>query len=548
MLQLSALLTLAAASGSAPFVDATEALGVDFRHFNGMTGEVYLPEIVGAGAALFDYDGDGDQDLYLVQGVLLGPGARMEDAVFPTDQRLSDRLYRNDGDAGFSDVTAEAGIPDAIYGMGVATGDVDGDGDLDLLVTGLGARRLLINDGRGAFTDRTASWGLAGDSWSVPASFLDYDGDGDLDLYLGNYVRYRFPPPRNCSSATDLIDYCAPQAFEPAEDQLYRNEGTRFVDVSERAGITAAYGPALGVIAADLDDDGDTDVYVANDGEANQLWLNQGDGSFVDDALLAGVALNADGMAEASMGVDAADFDGDGDLDLFMTHLTKETNTLYVNDGSGLFDDRTAVSGLGASSFPSTGFGTAWFDYDNDGHLDLFVANGAVYIIGALQDAGDPFPLHQRNQLYRGLGDGRYQDVSDTAGAALASSEVSRGVAVGDLDDDGDPDLVITNNSGPARVLLNVVGQDAAWIGFDLREASGAPALGARVELMLDEGSRWRRVRSDGSYASANDPRVLFGLGERRGSFRGRVHWHDGSTRDFELPAGSYHRIMRGAP
>jgi hypothetical protein len=541
------------------FVDATSDTGIDFVHFNGMTGQVYLPEIVGAGAALLDYDADGDLDIYFVQGTLIGPGAALEDATRPPRHPLplTDRLYRNDltidAQGGrrlsFTDVTEEAELPPAIYGMGVSVGDVDGDADPDLFITGLGARRLLINDGDGTFTDATTEYGLDGDSWSTTSTFIDHDADGDLDLFVGNYVEDEFPPPRACGAGTDILDYCSPQAFEASVDQFYRNDGGHFTDISEEVGLHAAFGPALGSVSVDLDLDGDLDLYVANDGAANQLWLNRGDGRFMDDALLAGVALNADGMAEASMGVDAADFDGDGDDDLFMTHLTKQTNTLYVNDGTGLFDDRTGATGLGVASYPYTSFGTAWLDYDNDGWLDLFIANGSVYIIGALRDAGDDYPLHQTNQLFRNLGDGGFDEMTAEAGASFQISEVSRGVASGDLDGDGDPDLVVTNNAGPARILINEIGQTAGWVGFDLRDEIGRPALGARVEIELGGGrSLWRRVRTDGSYASSNDPRILVGLGTPEGAqpmVRGTVHWPDGSRTEFELPSGQYHAVQQ---
>jgi enediyne biosynthesis protein E4 len=562
-----ALLTLVAvvASRTTPVMaadlleDATLAVGVDFVHFNGMSGQVYAPEIVGSGVALFDFDGDGDLDIYFVQSTMLGPDADFADATFaPRHPRpLTDRLYRNDlvihedgtRDLRFTDVTLDAEIPPAIYGMGVSAGDFDGDGDSDLFITGFGSRRLLSNDGDGTFTDVTTERGLDGDGWSVPSTFFDFDADGDLDLFVGRYTDYDFPPPRACGGHTDFVDYCSPQAYPDTTDQLFRNDDGYFVDVTVAAGMGSARGPALGATAADFDLDGDLDLYVANDGAANRLWMNLGAGQFADDALLAGVALNADGMAEASMGVDAADFDGDGDDDLFMTHLTKETNTLYVNDGTGLFDDRTGALGLGAASYPYTSFGTVWSDFDNDGWLDLFVANGSVYIIGALMEAGDPYPLHQPNQVFRNLGNGRFEDVSATSGAALTLSEVSRGAAVGDLDNDGDPDLVLVNNSGPARVLLNRVGQESSWIGFDLRDSSGRHALGARVEITRDPGaSIWRRVRTDGSYASSNDPRVLIGLGTETGSVSGRIHWPDGTSTAFNLEPGRYHLIAEMTP
>ena len=299
--------------------------------------------------------------------------------------------------------------------------------------------------------------------------------------------------------------------------------------------MASEYGPALGVVAADVDADGWVDIYVANDGEENQLWINQRDGSFRNTAQLAGVGFNSQGNTEGSMGVDAGDFDADGDDDLFMTHLTTETNTLYINDGSGLFEDRTAMVGLGAPSLAYTGFGTAWFDFDNDGWLDLLVVNGAIGILEALMRVQDPFPLHQPNQLFRNLGDGRFEEVTARAGAVFELSEVSRGAAFGDVDNDGDVDVLVTNNNGRARLLINNVGHRNRWVGLRLAGGPGPrDMLGARVGVFRDNGpTLWRRARADGSYASANDPRVLVGLGEAATVSRIRVVWPSGPVEDW---------------
>ena len=335
--------------------------GPDFVHFNGMSGELYFPEMMGSGAALFDYDGDGDLDAYLVQGVMLGPGKSLADAVFPPadDTLLADRLYRNDSTSEpgqtrirFTDVTAASGLRADGYGMGVAAADFDNDGRVDLYVTNFGANQLWRNLGGGRFENVTAAAGVGDKRWSVSAAWIDYDRDGDLDLYVGNYVRYTFDNAKPCRSSTSARDYCSPLVYKPDVDTLYRNDGDgRFTDVSTAAGIRAHFGGALGVVAADFDGDGWQDLYVANDGVANQLWINRGDGTFSDEALLAGVGVNMDGSPEASMGVDAADFDGDGDEDLFMTHLARETNTLYVNDGEGWFEDRTLAWGWPIRAF-----------------------------------------------------------------------------------------------------------------------------------------------------------------------------------------------------
>ena len=532
--------------------------GPDFVHFNGMSGELYFPEMMGSGAALFDYDGDGDLDAYLVQGVMLGPGKRLADAVFPPadDKPLVDRLYRNDSvtldgqtQVRYTDVTGGSGLRSGGYGMGVAAADFDNDGRVDLYVTNFGANQLWRNLGEGRFENVTAAAGVGDERWSVSAAWIDYDRDGDLDLYVGNYVRYTFDNAKPCRSSTSARDYCSPLVYKPDVDTLYRNDGDgRFTDVSAAAGIRAKFGGALGVVVADFNADGWQDLYVANDGVANQLWINRRDGTFSDEAMLAGVGVNMDGSPEASMGVDAADFDGDGDEDLFMTHLARETNTLYINDGEGWFEDRTLAMGLANPSFQYTGFGTAWFDYDNDGWLDSLAVNGAVTRIEEQLLAGDPFPLRQANQLFRNEGQGRYREVSGEAGKAFEVALVSRGAAFGDVDNDGDTDVLIANNAGPARLLINEVGQDADWIGFRLADGGGRDLYGA--SLVLDVGDRrvLRRAGSDGSYASSSDPRLLVGLGERgEAPLTAHVVWPDGARERFDrLRPGAYHDLLRG--
>jgi hypothetical protein len=383
----------------------------------------------------------------------------------------------------------------------------------------------------------------------VSAAWVDYDRDGWLDLYVGNYLKHSIETDRRWCMIKLERDYCSPLRGAGDTDSLFRNRGDgSFEDVSESSGIRKAYGGALGVVAADFDGDRWPDIYVANDGVANQLWMNKRDGRFINEALLAGVAVNKDGMPEASMGVDAADFDGDGDEDLFMTHLSRETNTLYINDGKGWFEDRTVAMGLANPSFAYTGFGTAWFDYDNDGWLDLLAVNGAVRKIQDLVEAGDPHPLHQPNQLFRNLGDGRYREVTAEAGPAFTVSLVSRGAAFGDLDQDGDTDVIIANNSGPARVLRNDTGSSANWVGLRLLNADGrSDAFGARV-ILDGENPLWRRSRADGSYASSNDPRVIVGLGSRTdASVAVQVIWPNGEEERWpEMDTRRYHTLRQG--
>jgi hypothetical protein len=545
-------------AGTPRFTEAAAAAGLDFVHFNGMSGELYLAEIMGAGAGLFDYDNDGDLDVYLVQGGMLGPGKTLADAVLPPPpgRVLRDRLFRNDlvvGEGGerrlhFTDVTEAAGIRAEGYGMGVAAGDFDNDGFTDLYVTNFGANQLLRNNGDGTFSDATERSGTGDPGWSVSAAFVDYDRDGWLDLYVGDYVKLDLAKQKHCYSTSSALDYCTPLVYEPYRDRLYHNRGDgSFEDVSDSAGITRAFGAALGVVAADFNGEGWPDIYVADDASPNQLWINQGNGTFRDDAMMAGAAVNMEGAAEGSMGVDAADFDGDGDMDVFLTHLTGETDTLYVNDGQGWFEDRTISVGLAAPSEAYTGFGTGWYDFDNDGWLDLFVANGAV-AIKALSNTSNPFPLQQTNQLFRNEGGRGFSEVSADAGPAFRLSEVSRGAAFGDVDNDGDTDILVTNNSGPVRLLRNQTGSPANWLGLRVVDAKGRDALGARVEVRgAPDPPLWRRVHSDGSYASASDPRVLIGLGTRRAPPIVLVHWPEGGVEEWrKLPLKRYSTLRQG--
>ena len=513
---------------------------------------MYFPEIVGSGAGLFDFDNDGDLDLYLVQGGALGTSGPSE---------ATDRLYENvlderSGARRFVDVTEKSGIRARGYGMGVACGDYDRNGFVDLYVTNFGSNQLWRNNGDGTFSDATAAAGVDDRRWSVPAVFFDYDGDGWLDLYVGNYADFRMGNHRQCFSVGSRADYCAPVSYGAEPDRLFRNLGDgRFEDLTIETGLDRAFGYALGAMAADLDADGRLDLYVANDGVPNQMWINQDDGRFLEDTLLSGGGVNAQGKPEASMGVDIGDFDGDGDLDLFMTHLVKETNTLYVNDGSAMFSDKTRALGLAEPSFAMTGFGTSFVDYDNDGWLDLVVVNGAVSMIQDLVRAGDPSPYHQPNQLFRNLGDSTFEDVSEQAGDVFSRSESSRGLALGDLDNDGDMDAVLTNNGGPARVLENRVGSAAQWIGLQLIHDStvdgGTDVVGATALVRIAGTKRQllRSVRTAGSYASSHDPRLLFGLGANssRADISVEVTWPGGSREVWtNLPVGRYTELRRG--
>jgi hypothetical protein len=380
---------------------------------------------------------------------------------------------------------------------------------------------------------------------------VDYDADGLLDLFVANYLDFDYRKHVICSSPASPTDYCGPLAYQGQVDRLFHNRGDgSFEDVSLASGIGVIPTKGLGIVTSDLDGDGRIDIYVARDNEENLLWLNQGDGTFREGALVGGCALNAEGRSEAGMGVDAGDFDGDGDDDLFVTHLARETNTVYVNESGGIFDDRSAATGLGPASWNETGWGTGWFDYDNDTWLDVIVVNGAISIIEALAREGDPFPLRQINRLFRNRGTGGFEDVTEQAGPAMDLVEVSRGAAFGDIDNDGDTDVLVTNNSGPVRLLRNEVGAARPWLGLRL-VGTDAPRdmLGARVEIVLPDGtSLWRRVSSDGSFCSASDPRVLAGLGRADSVERVRVVWPGGAVEEWtDLSPGRYVTLRQGS-
>lgn len=551
---------LAAEEGVPVFVDRASRLGVDFVHDNGMTGELYFAEHMGGAVALLDIDNDGDLDLYLGQGHHLARRGGAGNSSDAGSRPARDRLYRNDLDANglrFTDVTRASGLEARGYALGVTAGDIDNDGDPDLYILNLGANELWRNDSTPEairFTDITEGSNAADARWSAAASFFDLDADGLLDLFVGNYVEFRVSIHQQCASAEGVLDYCGPMAYRPEPNRVLRNRGSGvFEDWTARLAVGDLKRPTLGTVAADFDGDGWTDIYVANDLQPNALLLNQAGKSFIDDAALAGAAVDASGQPQASMGVLAEDFNGDGMVDLFMTHLRRETNTLYLNQGNGLWDDNTRASGLGRPSFAFTGFGTAALDYDLDGELDIYVANGAVKRIEEQFRAGEPLPLRQRNQLFRGLGGGRFEEVPTFETPVV--SEVSRGLAAGDLDNDGDRDLVVANNNGPARVLINQGQPDRrAWVGVDLRlrgedgDATGRRALGSWVGLLETEsadGRGWRRFHTDGSYAAANDPRVV--LPARGKPTTVIVSWPDGELESFQLPRpGRYFTLVRG--
>jgi enediyne biosynthesis protein E4 len=519
------------------FREVAEEVGLKFNHFTGATGEFYMPEIMGAGVALFDYDNDGDLDVYLIQGTTFDPTQDPRQTKFPPGPgwKPGNRLFRNllseTGKLQFVDVTEKAGVGHIGYGMGVAVGDYDNDGFQDLYVTNFGRNVLYHNNGNGTFTDVTAKGGVDDPRWSTGAAWVDYDRDGRLDLFVANYLDFTVKGNKQCFASTGERDYCTPKMYQPVPARLFHNRGDgTFEDVTEAAGIGAALGPGLGVVCADFNGDGWPDIYVANDGAAAHLWINQRNGTFKERGLLSGAAFNSDGLPQAGMGVAAGDFEGNGHEDIFKTNLTNEGSNLFVNDGQANFHDAAAEFGLILPTFPYTGFGTDWFDYDNDGQLDLFIANGAVNRIESLR--GIPYPFGQPDQLFHNEGERqKFQEVSQAAGPAFVLSEVSRGAAFGDIDNDGAMDIVVTNNNGRVRLLLN---QNHSlnhnhWLMVRLEANHGNRfGIGATVELQQRGRKLVRRVHTDSSYLSASDVRVHFGLGANANIDSLIVRWPDG--------------------
>jgi hypothetical protein len=519
-----------------------------------------MPEIMGAGVALLDYDNDGDLDVYLVQGMRLERGGKLL-VPPPPGSKPGNRLFKNllseTGELRFLDVTDKAGVGHVGCGMGVAVGDYDNDGLPDLYVTNFGPNVLYHNNGDGTFTDVTRQAGVDDLHWSTSAAWVDFDGDGWLDLFVCNYVDFTVEGNRACFSPAGEPDYCTPKMYHAVPSRLFRNLGNgKFEDITEASGINRSYGPGLGVVCADFNGDGRADIYVANDTAANRLWLNQGDGTFREAALDMGVAYSMDGLAKAGMGVALADVENNGGQILLVTNLTREGVTVFRGDARGQFEDATIDFGLLQSTYGDTGFGAGWLDYDNDGWLDLFIANGAVTILESAR--GGPFPYAQRSQLFHNEGRGkRFRQTSSLAGPAFQSAQVSRGAAFGDLDNDGAIDIVVTNNNGPVQLLRNQSSCRRHWLIVKL-ESPGTNrfAVGARVAVLRPgRDPLWRRVHSDSSYLSASDTRVHFGLGDTAEIQAVLVHWPGGSQERFEgiqpgrivaLRKGSGKRISEG--
>ncbi len=534
---LCLLLGLLLAPVRAEFTDQTVASGITFEHHAGGLIKQHIVETMGGGAAFFDADRDGDIDLYAVNGATAqtyrektGPG---------------NVLYFNDGDGSFTDGTAAAGVGDASWGVGCTMGDVDGDGYGDLYVTNFGPNVLYHNDGDGTFTDISNSAGVSGAEFSTSAAFLDIDRDGDLDLYVATYLTYDIdsPPVRPCSYAGFEI-YCGPQGLARGGDVLYRNNGDNtFSDVTRPSGVAWAnhyYG--LGVLPGDFAGDGDADIFVATDKTPNLLFRNAGDGTFAERGLLAGVAYNADGNEEAGMGVAAGDYDGDGNADLYVTHFFRESNTLYRNLGEGVFKDITREVGLEQPTLESLGWGTQFLDYDADGDLDLFVANGHVYPQIDLQKLGTSY--QQTNQLFRNDGAAGWIDVSATAGPGLRIARTSRGAAFGDYDNDGDTDIFVVNLDEAATLLRNdTAGGNRLTVHLQGMGAN-RDGVGAWIRVRASGQTQVRYISAASSYLSANDLRANFGLGQAAWVDQVDITWPDGSQQQIPHVAANQRLVV----
>jgi hypothetical protein len=516
--------------GATPrFVDVTATSGIDFRHENGHTGQFKYLEIMGAGVGLLDYDGDGWLDLYLVNGNRIGPEASPD---------IVNRLYRNNGDWTFTDVTRQAGVGHAGYGQGCCVGDFDHDGTSDLYVSNFGPDVLYRNNGDGTFTDVTSAAGLARTGWGQSCAFLDYDGDGHLDLYVQNYLEL---DPQQKHEAyiyvgrRKVLDYPSPLGFPGQADRLYRNRGNgTFVDVTEEANFLYPGGKGMGVACADLNDDGRIDIFVANDTMENYLFFNQGDGTFQESGLVAGAAFNRMGVPEASMGVDVGDYDGDGRLDLIIPCYRHQFFTLLRNVG-GRFEDDSVTSGLAKATARATGFNGNFLDYDNDGDLDLFCTAGAVRMNEtAPADASYNQRYGLPDLLMANDGQGRFVDVSESAGDHFQQSLIGRGAATGDLDNDGDLDIVISNLADRTVILRNDT-PGGHWITLDLIDVDGRRnPIGTSVWIEA-AGVRRRAYIHDGvTYLSQSDQRVHIGLGTAQPIDRVEITWPDGATQVVE--------------
>jgi hypothetical protein len=534
------------------FSDITRQAGIDFRHINGASADKHLVETIGSGGLFFDFDNDGWIDIFLVDGgSVANPAPRRSspESTASGGGQARHRLYRNRGNGTFEDSTERSGIRHRDYGMGACAGDYDNDGLIDLYVTNYGSNVLYRNGGNGRFTDVTHAARVGSPLWSTSCAFADLDRDGDLDLVVTNYVDADAGHNPFCGNARLRTRfYCHPLQFEPLPNVVYRNDGRGvFSDVSAVSGIGAHRSNGLGVVVTDFDDDRWPEVFVANDTRPNFLFHRTGDWRFSEIALRAGVAVATDGRARAGMGIDTGDYDGDGRIDLVVTNLDLETYSLHRGLGDGLFAYATPESGIGPATLPFVGFGVVFFDVDNDARLDLAFANGHIMDNAPQLRAGATHA--QRNLLFRNLTDRRFVEVGRNAGPGFALEKVSRGLAAGDIDNDGDLDLLVTNNGQTADLLRNDGGNGAnALLVHLIGTSSNRDGIGARLRLTVGGRTQIRDVKAGSSYLGQNDLRQHFGLGLARSVDRLEVRWPSGRTDVLQnLPADRIITIREGA-
>jgi enediyne biosynthesis protein E4 len=537
---ICSLLLVALAAEDAPvparFVDVTEQAGIRFQHVNGAFGKKYLPETMGSGCAFFDFDSDGDQDILLVNATTW-PGP-------PAGRPATSALYRNRGGGTFDDVTKDSGFDRSVYGMGVAVGDYDADGDPDVYLTALGPNVLFRNDGSGKFTDVTETAGVGDNGFGASATWLDYDRDSDLDLFLLNYVQWSKEKDIYCSLDGKTKSYCTPESYEGASPVLFRNDGKgTFTDVTREANLWNPRGKGLGVAVLDFDQDGHLDLAIANDTQPNSLYRNDGKGRFTDVGVLAGIAFSESGVARGAMGIDAGDYDGSGRQSLVIGNFSNEMIALYHNEGRGFFIDAAPVSEVGRASLLTLAFGAFFFDFDLDGLLDIFVANG--HVENDIQAVQQRVTYAQPPHLFRNLGQGRFRDVAKEVGPELGRPVVARGAAQGDIDSDGDLDLLLTTNGGRAYLYRNDLEAPASWVGFRLKgTASNREGIGALIRLTAGGKTQTSMVKSATGYLSQNQLPVVFGLGRSTSVEKVEILWPSGATQSVPRPApGQIHLV-----
>ena len=523
---LSALLFAAPAAQPSPpvsFTDVTAAAGVRFKHESGAFGKKYLPETMGSGCAFVDVDGDGWQDIVLVQSTSW-PGRPK-----PTP-RATLALYRNNKNGTFTDITAASGLAVEMYGLGVAAADFDNDGDEDLFVTGLGASRLFRNEGAARFTDVTARAGVAEPGFSTSAVWFDYNRDGRLDLFVANYVQWSVETDLFCTLDGRAKSYCTPESYKGQSPALYRNRGDgTFENVTKSAGLFDAANKMLGVALLDYDNDGWLDLFGANDTQPNRLYRNKGDGTFTDVGVMAGVAFNEAGVARAGMGVDAADYDGSGRQSVIIGNFSNEMMALYSNDGKGLFIDEAPASAIGRASLLRLTFACFFVDIDLDGWLDIFAANG--HVADDIARVQPTLTYAQPPHLFRNLGGKKFEELSARVGAGFSKPVVARGAAYGDFDNDGDPDLLVMANNGPARLLRNDGGKNHRLRVTLAGTSSNRDAIGSTVRVLRDQGAPLSRmVKTGSSYLSQSELPLTFGLGALTRVTGIEVTWPNGKT------------------